>query len=291
MFLYEKKSIPSYEKRTIADEIFRPRTSQTLGLEESILQIFPDARPGELKNWLDKKEKTKAPIEKESLLFMALICGTKFRMARIEPKKVFEYLWGWLTHGVGDYRMNPEMAELVIEALAPGIMKAIEERGYKRGPGGPYIKKRGRPPESRGAWVAAFVIEEYLCQKGMKSTHAKELAVDLIAILLGRKGHSKEKEKGIELSEFYRLHKKAPIDTIKKLTIELMEEYKFLLRQDGIRSKDLEPAQDEIENHADWALRHKSLQNYFKDFRYENVCSGVLTRIPHSLWEPFWDIK
>lgn len=249
------------------------------------MHLFPDTRPKELKAW---KEKTRAgSIETELLFFTALICGAKFRVSRIDQKKAFEDLWTWLTQGLHN-RMDPELAEVVIEALAPGMMKAIEERGYRRGPDGPLIKKKGRPPETRGAWVAAFVVEEYLRQMGMKSTRAKELAIEFVSILLGRKeDKGDEKGKKLELSEFYRTRKKAPESIVKELTNELIKEYKFMLEQDTIGSIDIKPPENEIEKFAEWNLRHKSLHSYFIRMGYEGVCSIVLARMPRYLWEPF----
>lgn len=284
----KKKTIPSYEKQ-ISSLFRQARTNRSfLSLDEGLRHLFPATRPREFKVW--KEKIGKASIETELLLFMALICGAQFRMSRPDPNKALGDLWTWLTQGLHN-KMDPDLAELVIEALAPGIMKAIDQRGYRRGPDGPLIKKKGRPPETRGAWVAAFAAEEYLRQMGMKSTRAKEIAIEFIAILLGRKeDKGDEKGKKLELSEFYRTRKKAPESIVKELTNELIREYKFLLEQDTIGSIDIKPPENEIEKFAEWNLRHKSLHSYFIRMGYEGVCSLVLSRMPRYLWEPFWTL-
>lgn len=286
-----KKSIPIFKKEDLFDRFRREGKVQDPTLESCVTQIYPDTKPNEFMIW--HKKTREEGFEIEVLLFMALICGFKFRILRLDPNKALESLWKWFTQNSNG--MSAELAQLVVEALEPGITKAIENRGYRRGPGGEYVKKKGRPPEGRGAWIAAFVIEEYLRRTGMRSIEAKAKAFEFTSILLGRKAYReiKGKEKIIELGEYYREYKKAPKSNIKKLTSELLEGYEFHLNQDGIISKDLEPSKEGIENHANWRARHKSLRHVLRDLGCEGVCSGVLTRIQLSnvsLWEPFWDM-
>ena len=111
----------------------------------------------------------------------------------------WQRLWKWLTWKQDSF-MSPDLAELIIEALAPGIGDAIEKRGYERGwPSGEYVKEPGRPLETRGIWVAAVVIKNYLGKSKKKTTKSKVTVEDvlkLITLLLGRDPG------GIETTEF-----------------------------------------------------------------------------------------
>lgn len=268
----KKRPIPEYKKTTVVEELFKPRKWQQ-SLDECILEIFPDTNPKKLKTWremVDKMVDKEDSIEAETILFMAMICGAYFRISHFYVNKYCEDLHKWLTHRI-DAPMNTELAEILIEVLRPGIQKIIEERGYQRGwPNGPFIRKRGRPPETKGAWVASFVAEKYFDKKDIKAAVSKELAINLASTLLGHP---------VELSEFYRNRKKAPKSIIPKLTEELNNMYNFV------------PSQEQIKGQEKEASGKKSIQNVIKSFGCDGLCRLVLRNIPETLLEPFWDIK
>jgi hypothetical protein len=229
----------------------------------------------------------KMSVEQEPLLFIALICGARCRTlsSEMQLKDVQEYLYHWLAWGDDLHRMRPDVAELIVAALTPGIRKEIEERGYQGGlPDGKHFRKECRIPEFRGAWVAALAIENHSTQAGMELTQAKDQAVKLISVLL-------EKEEEIALREFNRYYKVAPKDVISHLTRKLIEEYTFWMIQDGVYEGDLEPPQDQVAKHLEWKSRHKSLQILFKQNGCERFCDLVVSRIKPDLWKPLWDMK
>ena len=278
-----------YEKKNRTEEFFKPEEpSQSQNLYDCIKEIFPKTNSEQLENWM--KETRKDEIKPEPLLFMALICGTHFQIAHTKLEDVLERLWKWLTWKQDSF-MTPDLAELIIEALAPGIGDAVEKRGYERGwPSGEYVKERGRPLETRGIWVAAVVIKNYLGNFKKKSTKSKVTTEDvlkLIAILLGR-GPG-----GIGTNEFYRNKKTMSEDTIAKLTTKLIELYDFMLGQDGVISEpqDLAPPQKDIEKYAEWKSRHRSLHYLIKHNGCERFCGLMLGRINSDLWKPLWDVK
>jgi hypothetical protein len=262
----KRQPIPEFKRTSYLDASEGwPYRSQTLS--DCVLEIFPDANPKRLGKWrADLSEVTDA----DALLFMAMVCGVYFRISRPDVTKALEDLWKWLTGGA--CYLDEELADIVIGVLAPQIARVIEARGYKRGwPKGEYVSKKGRPPASRGAWVAAFLAEKYLIDEGMKATPAKEQAADLASVLLGRR------ESG--LPEFYRTSKKVPKSNIAELTGRLVEEYNHWVNKDKLRSS--------LEGQA----RNESLSSLLPYMGCERLCGAVLHGIPQDLWEPFWDIK
>jgi hypothetical protein len=235
-------------------------------LSRCVLQVFPDANPTRLEEWQDGLGNVAA----EPLLFMAMVCGVNFRITPPDVTKARENLWTWLTGG--DHYLDEELAEVVMEVLSPQVARVIEARGYKRGwPKGEYVSKKGRPPVSRGAWVAAFLVEQYLRDVGVKATPAKGQAADLASVLLGRPY--------IELNEFYRIRKRVPKFNVVELTGKLAEEYNHWVEQ------------DKLYRSPEGQIRHESLRNVLLYMGYEGLCGTILGKIPQDLWEPFWDIQ
>ncbi len=282
----KERPIPEYEKSDPVEEHSKPEKHQpdSQNLSDCIKEIFPDTRPQRLRAWLETMQRKS--VEQEPLLFIASICGTHFRTlsAEVQLKDVQEYLYHWLAWGSDPHRMRPDVAELVVAALAPGIRKEIEERGHQRLPDGEHFSKRGRIPAFRGAWVAALAIENHSTQAGMELTQAREQAVKLISILL-------EKEEENALREFNRFYKDVPKHVIANLTGKLIEEYNFWMIQDGVYAGDLEPPQDQVEKHSEWKSRHKSLPILFKQNGCERFCDLVVSRIKPDLWKPLSAMK
>lgn len=241
---------------------------QFQSLSDCILEIFKDANPKRLEKWRKEIGKETQP---EPILFMTMVCGMKFRIEQPDVKKALEELWKWLTGGV-HHEMSEELADILIGVLEPQMARVIEARGYKRGwPTGEYISKKGRPPVSKGAWVAAFLSEKHLRNVCIKATPAKEQAASFAAVLLGRKS--------VELSEYYRFRKNAPRSNIDELTEGLTEEYNHWVKEDERRK------QSEQLDH------HELLSSVLKHLGYEAICGAALVRIPADLWQPFWDIQ
>ncbi len=132
------------------------------------MQVFPDANPRKLERWIDNVIR-ETSAEPEVLLFAALLCGAQFRIKHPEVQAAMGDLWRWLRQHPQD--MNPELAELVIEAIGPGMVRAIEARGWLRGwPEGTHVSRKGAPPKNRGAWVAGFLIDNFLSQFKSRSS-------------------------------------------------------------------------------------------------------------------------
>jgi hypothetical protein len=274
--------------RHITDHEKKNPASSQLGsqnLYDCVKEIFPDTRPKRLREWQEMMQKKS--VEPELLLFIASICGTHFRIISpdLQLKDVQEYLYRWLAWGDDLHRMRPDVAELVVAAVSPGIKRELNARGHQRRlPAVEHFRKKGRVPQFRGAWVAALIIEYHFVQDGMELTHATDQVVKLISVLLDKK------EENV-LREFNRLYKDAPKDVISDLTGELTKEYKFWMVQDGVYGGDVEPPRDQVEKYTEWKSRHKSLQNLFKQNGCERFCDLVVSRIKFDQWKPLWDMK
>ncbi len=268
----------------ISNRVGELHQSNTVSLYDCIKDTFPHMRPQRLREWLEEMQKKS--VEREPVLFIALICGAYCRTLspEMQLQDVQEYLYEWLAWGDDQHRMRPDVAELVVAALTPGIRKEIEERGPQNGPDGEPFRKRGRIPEFRGALIAALAIENLSMQAGMESAQARDQAVKLISVLL-------EKEEETALREFNRYYKVAPKDAVSHLTRKLIEEYTFWMTQDGVYGGDVEPPQEEAEKHLEWKSRHKTLQVLFKQNGCERFCDLVVSRIKPDLWKPLWDMK
>ncbi len=280
----KERPISENEKRNPVEELVKPEKPGSQNLFDCVKEIFPDTRPQRLREWLETMEKKS--VEQEPLLFIASICGAHFRSLshEVQLKDVQEYLYDWLAWGGDSHRMRPDVAELVVAALAQGIRKEIEERGQRGLPGGEYFRKRGRVPAFRGAWAAALAVANHSTQAGMELTQAREQAVKLISVLL-------EKEEENALREFNRYYKDVPKDVISDLIRKIIEEYQFWMIQDGVYAGDVEPPQDQVEKHSEWKSRHKSLPILFKQNGCERFCDLVVSRIKPDLWKPLSDMK
>ncbi len=286
----KKRPVATPKKRNqtkvfASTELFPATYELNKDIYGSVCEKFPDAWPRKLREWREVTEKKS--LEPELYLFIALMCGSQFRTVSPEGQlqDVRDYLYNWLAWGDDLHRMRSDVAELVVSALTPGISKEIEKRGHQRGlTHGEYTRKKGRIPEYRGAWVAALIIANHLIQKGMRPVRAKAQAVKLIIVLL-------EKNEKTALREFNRYYRDAPKDVISNLRKELVEEYKFWMKQDGIHEGDFEPPKKQAKAHAAWKSKHKALPYFFKQQGREQFCGMVLSRIEPDLWKPLWDMK
>jgi len=253
-------------------------------LYDCVREIFPDTRPPKLRAWRDMMEKQ--AVEPDILLFMAVMCGSHFRIIspELQLKDVQEYLYSWLARGDDLHRMRPDVAELIVAAMTPGIRREINLRGQQPGvTNNAYTGRRGTIPQFRGAWVAALIIDTHFTQSGMEATRTRDLVAKLISVLL-------ETEEKRAQHVFNKLYNDAPKDIIAELTQALRTEYGFWISQDGVYGDDLEPPQEQAEKHAEWKSRHKSLQNLFKQNGCDRFCDLVISRIKYDLWKPLWDM-
>jgi len=245
-------------------------------LEGGVLSVFPDTNPRRLAAWLDET-RAAAATESELLLFLVLIAGVRLRVGRDELVPVFENLWTWLTSA--PRRMPPALAELVIEALTPELKRAIERRGWRFGPGGELIKRRGRPPEARAAWTAALLAEHHLVAHGALAPKARTLATSLAAVLLGRES--------VESPEFYRTRHRIGIPDPSRLDRAIRERYETWLAQHAIQVRDPAAPNEEVELRAAWRERHRPLTQFLGSYGAEQFARLILEEIPEAFWAPF----
>ena len=248
-------------------------------LQTCVMQVFPDANPKRLERWIYSVT-GKISAEPELLLFTALLCGAQFRIKHPEVQAALGDLWTWLTQH--PQNMNAALAELFIESIGPGMVRTIEARGWQRGwLEGTYVNRKGAPPKNRGAWVAGFLVEDFLSQ--LKSRSSKvPISADLVSTLLGRKA---------EPNEFYRYRKKVKDDDIRSLSQEIASEYEHWLVQDGGRTKDFHSLSQGPEKYQAWRARHRPLFEILRDFPGDQFPFVVLSRIPGVFWEPLWELK
>ncbi len=262
-------------KATTLAEFFEEPEPPTPTLESAICHAFPDANPKKLERWAQRIG-AETSGEAGPLLFAVLLCGAEFRIEHPAASAVLGDLWSWLTGSSGG--MEPELAELVIEALRPGLVRALARRGWRRGSQpGRFVRKKGRPPENRGAWVAGALAAAFLRQAGAKK--AVSLATDLIGVLLGRRVYS---------NELYRFLKPLPEEGLHDLAQAVAHEYDHWRRQDGVRDRDWEPDPLNQTAHIAWKQRHEALRHVLQDFPGGQLADMALGRILAELWEPLW---
>jgi hypothetical protein len=285
----KKRPIPEYEALNPIDAFFSTKKKQlhNQGFYSYLKELYPRIISRQkLTNW--QTTSRKESVEPELLLFIAIVCGSYFRIKdpEIILKETLTYLHEWFVLESDQHRMDSEIAKLVINALAPGIRSQIEDAGHKRGwPDGAHFRKKGPPIDMRGVWVTAVVIENYLKLKNDNPKLAKKKTLDFISILSGHK------EEESLLTEFNRFYKNAPKDVIAVLTDALTAEYKFLMKQDGVEARDLAPSEIHKKEYAMWKDRHKSLEYEVKVYGWEGICNRAINRIPGKIWQSLWDIK
>lgn len=265
-----------FVRKTIRHELMT-RRAQTL--EEGVLAAFPNARKEDLVAWLGgvAVERGREP---EFLLFVALICGTQYRVIHPEAALVLERLRQWLTEI--PKRLDPEVADVVIEALTPRVECVMRDRGWLEGAELQSIQVKGRPPETAGAWAAATLVERELSQSGVEEAQALKHATGLAQVLLGR---------AIAPNEFYRARVVFRMDRSATLVRELRQEYERILAE-IIRRQHPEPAAAIEES------LYPERRRQYRDLRYELAVVGceviarsVLRSIPADMWPPIQSIS
>jgi hypothetical protein len=267
-----------YRKQSLADRLFQGPQQGAQTLEAAIKEIFPKADLVALKRWA-ARVRAETPVEPELLLFATLLCGVRFQIVHSELKPTLEGLWNWLT---GHPRnMSGELAELVIEALTPGLQRAIDDRGWKKGHDGPYVKKKGTPPVGRGAWTAVLLTEHYLRTIGT-TKGVMAFAVGLASAILGRR---------VEPTQAYRMRGRIKNNALEWLAHEVRTYYEFSIEQDGARDRDFRPTADVQTNVQLWREKHRGLSHLLANFGGQDWAGLILRKIQPVAWEPFWDLK
>jgi hypothetical protein len=270
-----RRQLPAFRRRS-AMEAPVPLSEVPRTLEAGVLHVFPDANPRRLAAWL--KEVVEYPgVEREFLLFVALLAGIRLRVTREDLAQVLEGLWAWLTSM--PKRLKPELADLLLEALAPALTAAVEQRGWQFGSAGKRVRRQGRPPASRAVWTTALLADCYLQQAGVAGARARELAVSLAAVLLGRQ------EAGV--SELYRARGLPRRPDPKKLLAAIEERFADWLGREAMQQHDPAPEEDDATEFAGWRARHRPLTQVLGMYGTERFAQLILEELPDDLWRPF----
>ena len=265
---------PAYLRRSFAQAAAGPVRSGAEDLLAGVRDCYPRAPRVRLEDWLETLEQ-RPGIEPEALLFLALVCGTRFGIYLPRVEELQAELWSWLTWHPRN--MRPELADILVSVLAPGLRKELRAReGWRLGPSGPRGKKVGALPVARGAWATALVVERYLRRNEVPARHAVEHALDLAAILTAR---------GLtDPSELRRARRRTGIPDPAKLLLALLEQYEWWVTHDAVHSKDPVPLKSRQDRHADWRRRHRRLNVVLARYGARTLAEETVQRIPTAMW-------
>ena len=180
------RSIPlDYPRRRFGEAVWGPARSGALSLRGGVVRAFPGLSEARLAGWVREVQQTPGvEVEAEELLFAMLLCGVRLGVYGPDLAAVKGELWAWLTWA--PRHMPAHLADLVVEALTPGLARAVERRGSKVGPSGTSGLKGGRPPLGSAAWAAATVVDRRLRSPAGEPHRVRQLTLALAALLLGR---------------------------------------------------------------------------------------------------------
>jgi hypothetical protein len=242
-----------------------------------VVRAFPGLSEAKLAAWVSEVQQTPAvEVEAEELLFAMLLCGVRLGVYGPDIAAVQRQLWEWLTWAPRN--MPAELAELVVEALTPGLAQAVERRGSKVGPSGASGLKGGRPPLGPAAWAAAVVVDRRLRSQAVKPRRARELTLALAALLLGRPS--------VAPYEFYRERKRRGARAVARLSLETVKQYEWWVLHDGVRQAD-DARPDDGRTYPAWRRKHRTLKWVMNEFGSESVARLALSRFSDQLWRPF----
>jgi hypothetical protein len=272
------RSIPlDYPRRRFGEAVWGPAKSGASSLRGGVASAFPGLSEAKLAAWVSEVQQTPGvEVEAEELLFAMLLCGVRLGVYGPDLAAVQRELWEWLTWAPRN--MPAELAELVVEALTPGLAQAVERRGSKVGPAGASGLKGGRPPLGPGAWAAAMVVERRLRSQAVKPRRARELTFALAALLLGRPS--------VAPYEFYRERKRRGAHAVERLSVEIVKQYEWWVQHDAVRQSDNARPGDERTYRA-WRRKHRTLKWVMSQFGSESVARLSLSHFPDELWHPF----
>jgi hypothetical protein len=272
------RSIPlDYPRRRFGETVWGPVKSGASSLRGGVVRVFPGLSEAKLAAWVSEVQQTPGvEVEAEELLFAMLLCGVRLGVYGPDLAAVQRELWEWLTWAPRN--MPADLAELVVEALTPGLAQAVERRGSKVGPSGASGLKGGRPPLGPAAWAAAVVVDRRLRSQAVKPRRARELTLALAALLLGRPS--------VAPYEFYRERKRRGARAVARLSLETVKQYEWWVLHDGVRQAD-DARPDDGRTYPAWRRKHRTLKWVMNEFGSESVARLALSRFSDQLWRPF----
>ena len=263
---------PSAPQRPKAARVHRGLTpSHWTTLQAAVCGCFPSAELRHLTEWLESVERV--GVEREPVLFQVLVCGVQFQVFRADPETVIDELREWLVSAPRS--MRPELANVLIKALAEGVERAVGGQ-WKAGPLERPTVLSHRPPETRGAWVAATVAEELFRRLGVKADDRERLSLQLLQLLLGR---------AVAPREYDWRWRNSTGPGVRELVPWLSAEYERLVEVDAQRSADTPPTVGSQRAVKEWRARHRPLLRVFAVDGFEVGAKQVASRVPSSLWD------
>ena len=261
-----------YVKRNFAQAVTGPIKSGAGDLLKGVLELFPKADSKRIDGWIWSLAKW-PQVEPEAVLFVTLVCGTRFGIYQPEVSEILRELWEWLTWNPRN--MKPELADLVVDALAPQLQRELRARkGWRVGPSGDREKKPGRPPTSRPAWVAAAAIDTHLRAKGVGALDATDRALELAAILTGREMAAPEELRHAHMGS------PSPAELSKVLTAE----FEWWVAHDAVMSNKPGPSSGPQPDPLASRATHRSLPNVLARYGARSLAQEVVTRVPSGVW-------
>jgi hypothetical protein len=236
-------------------------------LQEGVRGCFPAVESRALGAWQDALSQAK--VEPEVVLFVVLVCGVQFQVYRIAPEAVMHELRAWLARSPGG--MRPQLADVVVRALAPGIKQAVDDQ-WKAGPQSEAVEISGRPPDTKAAWAAAALVEELLAQGKVPVKDSERLIFKLLELLIGR---------AVEPREYDRRWRAAAGSRPSQLVAWLSEEYERLIKKGAQRQYGPEAKA----RPKDWRERHRALTHLFSVDGFEAAARSVAVSVPPELWD------
>jgi hypothetical protein len=222
-------------------------------LLEGAGQLFPKMDTGRLGVWL--KSLREPASASETLLFIALVCGTRFGIRLPEVNDVLRQLWEWLTWNPRN--MSHDLADLVVDALAPALERELEGR------------------ENWRVGVTALVADSYFREVGLGPAEATERSLELAAILTGRELAVPE--------ELRRAKRELGIPDLRRLIKVIREQYEWWVERDAIVSGD-QSSPSEPAARAARALNHRSLRSALKKYGARTLAELAVNKIPNEAW-------
>ena len=258
---------PGRIRKAVHEDLSPPRARTLL---EGVLATFPAAKPDELRAW---QGRVRERAEAEPLLFAAVVCGVHFRVSHPDPVMVLKRLRAWLTSP--PRHMPEDLAELLLEAWTADISRAVRARPWTRGPGATPVELTGRPPDARGAWAAALVVEQDLTLSRIELAEARQFALELLGVFLGRP---------IGDPQHYGMRKRCGTEAITVLSRAVAEQYESWLTLEGTRRREPPPERDDQEAYGSWRARYRDLHHLLAVSGCEDMARTTLDRLPNELW-------
>lgn len=262
-------SIPARVRKSVEHGL---GSKQATTLQEGVLAVFPLSSRPKLEAW-QQRVRDEAHRAPQPLLFIALLCGTQFRVFHVEARPVLEELRGWLTSH--PRKMRRELSELVIEALTPAIESVLKARGWQAGPEGKSTALKGRPRETTGAWAAGVLAELYLRGDKKSSAVARTLAEELVSALVGR---------SVATREFSTARRNIDRPETSQLLQEVTGAYGALIEVEARRRLNPPPPASDRLGHAKWLARSRAIPYTLAVDGADTIARKALAEMKHGIW-------